>query len=342
MRPRTPAFDVPQRPLSQSLAVGRVFAEIGKEDESGPYMFGGIGAVAMGGDGVIYVGENSTFEIRLFDQQGRHLKTVGRRGRGPGEFMYPFSLYHDGDSTLFAIQPGLGVTEFVARGSEIRYRRSFGADVRYSSICTMHGKVFVGIGGDSGVVRELDASRHEVRAFGGPFTTLFYGEPSPGALAMSKRTGPNLLCDQTTGSIYAIRGDQGTIRRYDGDGTLRWETTLPNMKAGFYGTQSNGVYVVAPIDFIWMVLPLGATRLLVDVPRQNFESTRGQSRAPGSFIRPDVEANLSYILDATSGRILSRSASAGLLTALADTLAGERVTDPWPMLRLRTVRSRVP
>ena len=82
--------------------------------------------------------------------------------------------------------------------------------------------------------------------------------------------------------------------------------------------------------------------MLVQVARQDLESTRGRSRAPGALITPDVVETRAYLLDAATGRILSQAPGAGLLTPLADTLLAERVTDPWPMLRLRRARVRVP
>lgn len=115
-RPETPPLELPRAPMAQVLAIGAVRAEIGREDEAGPYMFGSIGGMAMGGDGTLYVSDNATNEIRIFDQGGRHLGTFGRRGRGPGEFVNPIGLVHDGDSTLFALQSFQGITELSARG----------------------------------------------------------------------------------------------------------------------------------------------------------------------------------------------------------------------------------
>lgn len=53
----------------------------GPDDEFGMVM----GAVRLS-DGTIVVAENWTVELRYFDARGRQLRTVGRRGQGPGEF----------------------------------------------------------------------------------------------------------------------------------------------------------------------------------------------------------------------------------------------------------------
>lgn len=342
-RPETPPLQIAQRPLAQSVALGSVRTEIGREDEAGPYMFGSFGGIAMGGDGTIYVADNSTNEIRIFDQRGRHLGTFGRRGRGPGEFVNPIGLVHDGDSTMFALQAYQGVTELSARGATVRFRRMFGAGLDYSSLCQLGARLFVSVGGDSGIVRELDSERHEVRAFGDPFAAAIFGTPNDAARKLSRKSGPSLHCDAPRSTLYAYRSDQGIIRAYDLDGRQKWETTLPSFKVGFFGAQpGGGAYVAWAIDYIATFMPLGSSRVLVQVARQDFESTRGQSRAPGSLRIPEVTQTFAYILDAGTGRIVSRSPGAGLLDMLADTLVAERVTDPWPMLRLRPARTRVP
>ena len=45
-------------------------------------------------DGRIVVLNAGTSELRFFDANGKHLRTVGRKGEGPGEFRLPFPLLH--------------------------------------------------------------------------------------------------------------------------------------------------------------------------------------------------------------------------------------------------------
>ena len=78
-------------------------------DQSGPeYEFAGLGSAAAAKSGVVYV---STFdgrnaEIRRFDQTGRYRGTVGRRGRGPGEYEILEGLAVVGDSLLAVFDVG--------------------------------------------------------------------------------------------------------------------------------------------------------------------------------------------------------------------------------------------
>lgn len=56
---------------------------IGGDD--GPYLFADIRGVAPGANGSVLVLEFRSQEIRLFDSQGKFVKLVARRGKGPGE-----------------------------------------------------------------------------------------------------------------------------------------------------------------------------------------------------------------------------------------------------------------
>ncbi|MFC1660945.1 6-bladed beta-propeller [Gemmatimonadota bacterium] len=65
--------------FSESLTIG---ADVGDPD----YEFGTVANVQVGSDGSIFVFDQMAGEIRVFDQHGTHLRTMGGRGEGPGEF----------------------------------------------------------------------------------------------------------------------------------------------------------------------------------------------------------------------------------------------------------------
>ena len=62
--------------------------ELGSFDGPGADVFGHISSVAVGLDGKIFVLDDLAQEIRVFDANGSHLYSFGRRGEGPGEFRY--------------------------------------------------------------------------------------------------------------------------------------------------------------------------------------------------------------------------------------------------------------
>lgn len=76
------------------------------DDETGPaYEFTEISQV-VARSGAVYVVQNGVPEIRVFDSHGQHLRTIGRRGGGPGEFDVLQSIGFLAD-TLWSIDPNL-------------------------------------------------------------------------------------------------------------------------------------------------------------------------------------------------------------------------------------------
>lgn len=49
-------------------------------------MIGEMSGLAVG-DQVLYMSDNSSMRIHLFDLEGNYLRSIGKRGRGPGEFL---------------------------------------------------------------------------------------------------------------------------------------------------------------------------------------------------------------------------------------------------------------
>lgn len=87
--------------LGPLLTVGRAMAvEAGAPDE-----FGRITSIALGPDANLYVSDSQAAEIRVFSPGGEFLRTFGRSGGGPGEFLALYSLAFLGD-TLLAMDSG--------------------------------------------------------------------------------------------------------------------------------------------------------------------------------------------------------------------------------------------
>lgn len=74
--------------------------EIGVLEGEVPYMFSGIRGVRRLADGSIALLDGGSFEIRIFNADGRHVRSMGRQGEGPGEFQFPAGLETIGDSIV--------------------------------------------------------------------------------------------------------------------------------------------------------------------------------------------------------------------------------------------------
>ena len=67
-----------------------------------------IGAMAVDRDGNVYVWDIQSYHIRVFAPDGRRLRTIGRRGEGPGEFRATGSVGVKGDTMWTVTNAGGG------------------------------------------------------------------------------------------------------------------------------------------------------------------------------------------------------------------------------------------
>ncbi len=64
-----------------------VTMEIGGASAVGPAAFSKVAAFLVDENGYMYVVDDASEEIRVFDSEGGHVRSFGRRGKGPGEFL---------------------------------------------------------------------------------------------------------------------------------------------------------------------------------------------------------------------------------------------------------------
>ncbi len=71
---------------------------IGSLDGPPETVFGRVTSIAVGPGRDVYVLDGQAAEIRVFDESGEYLRTIGRRGEGPGEMQQPggLAIFPDG------------------------------------------------------------------------------------------------------------------------------------------------------------------------------------------------------------------------------------------------------
>lgn len=69
------------------------------EADSAPIV-SSVPGVAIGRRGMVAIADDRDGNVKLFDASGRYVRTLGRRGGGPGEFRAPLGVAFVGDSTL--------------------------------------------------------------------------------------------------------------------------------------------------------------------------------------------------------------------------------------------------
>jgi sugar lactone lactonase YvrE len=80
---------------------------IGSENDD-PTGFSDIRGLLVDRASNIWVLEFSTQEIRVFDPSGHHLRNIGRKGQGPGEFIYPDGMALAPDGLVWVHDPQNG------------------------------------------------------------------------------------------------------------------------------------------------------------------------------------------------------------------------------------------
>ena len=83
--PKEPMYEEDILQLEEDLSIG---TKEGNED----YMFSQIRGVAVDNNENIYVLDNREANIKKYDKHGLHVKTIGRRGQGPGEMVSCYSI----------------------------------------------------------------------------------------------------------------------------------------------------------------------------------------------------------------------------------------------------------
>ena len=71
--------------MEEDLSIGETS---GKEE----YMFSRISGISVDREEKIYVLDYSEANIKVFNKNGDYLKTIGRKGQGPGEMTSPFAI----------------------------------------------------------------------------------------------------------------------------------------------------------------------------------------------------------------------------------------------------------
>ena len=76
----------------------RMTLRIGEVEGAPEYQFFRLWAMAIGPAGEIYAVDAGHAEVRVYDGEGRHIRTYGRKGQGPGEFEFPTAVWLIGDT----------------------------------------------------------------------------------------------------------------------------------------------------------------------------------------------------------------------------------------------------
>jgi len=83
--PKEPIYGKNVFILAEELSIGKA----GRVEE---YIFSRVRSIAVDEKDMIYVLDTKEAHVKVFDKNGDYVKTVGRKGQGPGEMSLPFSV----------------------------------------------------------------------------------------------------------------------------------------------------------------------------------------------------------------------------------------------------------
>ncbi len=112
--PKEPLTKTPALELKEELSIGG-------PDAQGEAVFGSIRSVVVDDAGTFFILDQQAAHIKVFDAAGRFLRTIGRKGQGPGELEYPMSLsLNRGKGELAVLLQTRGLVVFGTDGSYLR------------------------------------------------------------------------------------------------------------------------------------------------------------------------------------------------------------------------------
>ncbi len=79
---------------------------IGKSKDNENYMFSSLRSVQVNDEGDIFVLDWKENLIKVYDKTGKHIRTFGKTGQGPGEFQSPSRMYMCSDGRILIMDRG--------------------------------------------------------------------------------------------------------------------------------------------------------------------------------------------------------------------------------------------
>jgi hypothetical protein len=157
---------IPSTPSCKACSVQLApVARLGSAEDSAG--FGLLSSVVMTRRGEFLV-SSQTFvgQIFVFDRNGKFLRSIGRKGQGPGEFNAPLALRIDAHDTVRAIEAGPASRyHVIAPDNTIKRTTPLGVRI-FSSVGEADGSIFAGTPSTEGTLSVFDRDGKRTLQFG--------------------------------------------------------------------------------------------------------------------------------------------------------------------------------
>ena len=227
--PDLPAIDA----IGPDVTEAHVDLRFGSRDGDDPnLLFGDIRGIQASSDGNIYVLDYQAAEVRVFDSDGRYLRTIVRRGEGPGEVTAANGIVLSGDTLLWIHDHGnwriLGVD---LAGEQVR---------QFDKPVLSYGAIWDGVFDNRGRYWRDDSHSDDEQSY----------PPPPGWRSSTWRRYYKSY-DLSNGVVDSVYLGERTYRSFyahyrDSNGRLQWltpgfqayEATVVNPSGGFWHANS--------------------------------------------------------------------------------------------------------
>jgi sugar lactone lactonase YvrE len=204
----------------------RTLGELEAKDEN--VAFNLPSDVALDKDGNIYILDSGNHRIQKFGPDGQYLATIGRKGQGPGEFVYPESIDIDGSGFIYVSDPNnQKIQVLTPEGKEFRTIRMIDEQpgiVRLTGsggmVMAAGSRVMMFSGGEDEpnelpkLIKILDAQGAVQKEFG-------EARDYKNMLLNRAANGIQTALDQR-GNVYLAFSYQNRVEKYSPDGRLLW------------------------------------------------------------------------------------------------------------------------
>ncbi len=195
-------------------------------------IFGRITSVARDRKDRVFVLDNQYAEIRVFNENGAFLFTIGEKGEGPGSFMYPEWIAVDPWDTVYvADRAQMKVEVFAPDENAYIYRRTILLPrIASGGICVDSSSVFISTNNmyNDSLIYHLDKNGNILSKFG----NILYKSENP--IVRSYITRNYMVCDLKNKIVFIAFRYAPIVKLYDYEGNLLWQIWISNLNlSGF-------------------------------------------------------------------------------------------------------------
>lgn len=131
---------------------------IGSDEGNSPDVFGAIVDISLDQANRLYILDNLERKVSVFDEDGRFVRSLGRAGRGPGEFVGPTGVFALPSGQIGVLDAGAGlilIFDSTGRYSSSVLRATFGTQLPWKGGSSASGAIFDGAMGADGKTERL-------------------------------------------------------------------------------------------------------------------------------------------------------------------------------------------